>query len=166
MIKQFVQEIWQVLRLQQESQSHKCKPFCLDRENEGVMVPGIPSVEHGNCTCDCDSLLYCVLAPCEQCCVLQRKFWKESHHTCSFHIQRCQWSYLERVGTEEYYYQYLLMGFGRLLKRETYERQEKGEGWDLIYNESTLGHIKNRSSGDHWMFASLFNNIYSIKSYH
>lgn len=91
------------------------------------MVPGIPSVEHGNCTCDCDSLLYCVLAPCEQCCVLQRKFWKESHHTCSFHIQRCQ-SLLERVGTEEYYCQYLLMGFGRLLLkgRDLREAGERG----------------------------------------
>ena len=40
----------------------KCKQFYFFLAKTGVMVPGMPSVEHGNWRLECVSLLYCVLS--------------------------------------------------------------------------------------------------------
>ena len=75
-----------LLGLRRRARARKCKPLFVAKM--GVMVPGVPCVDRGNCGRE--------LALCE-CSVLRRMFWQESRLVRWCHLQRCR-SFSERVG--------------------------------------------------------------------
>jgi len=63
----------------------------------GVMVPGVPCVDHGNW--GRETRHYSLFVT--ECGVLRRRFWQESRLIHSSQIQRCR-SFSERIGPELY----------------------------------------------------------------